>query len=227
MYVRTGYPSRGIGALTPADAALASSGISAGVGLATAAASLWMNSIQLSHDADTATTQIVNGLEPQLNAVKNSYLQGPGTCQDQAAALAAIDTGLLWLQSPKACGQVGYGSAGNRCISDRLCESGCKFPWIGWYRDPIANDPRASGCAAQLAIDNPDAAEQAAIANLASLTSGSVQQTNAGLYDTGAASVGGSGVPGVVVGSSLMTDTFIGLPLWVWAAGLVVVLIAK
>ena len=102
MYVRTGLGSLGMGDLTPASAALASSGISAGVGLATAAASLWMNSIQLSHDADTATTQIVNGLEPLLNANKNAYLQGPGTCADQAAALDAFDTAILWLQSPKA-----------------------------------------------------------------------------------------------------------------------------
>ena len=228
MYVRTGLGSRGMGDLTPASAALASSGISAGVGLATAAASLWMNSIQLSHDADTATTQIVNGLEPLLNANKNAYLAGPGSCADQAAALAAFDTAILWLQSPKACGQVGYGSAGNRCISDRLCESGCKFPWIAWYRDPIANDSRASGCAAQLAVDNPNAAEQAALQNLANLTSGSVQQVNAGMFDTGTS--GGSaaaGVPGVMVGASLMTDTFIGLPLWVWALGLVGVLVLK
>jgi hypothetical protein len=215
MYIRT-LPSRGMG--DAGTNALLGGAISAGVSLATTGVSLWMNSIQLSHTADTATTQIVNGLEPLLNANKNAYLNGPGTCADQAAALAAFDTAFEWLRSPAGCGNGAYGSAGNRCISDRACESGCKFPWVAWYRDPIANDPRASGCAAQLAIDNPNAAEQAAIANLTSLTSGSTQQTNAGLFDT-TGTAGGS-----PVAASIST-----IPSWVWlaAAALVVVMVIK
>ena len=207
MYVRT-FQRSGIG---DASSALLGGAISSGVSLATTGISLWMNSIQLSHQADTATTQIVNGLEPLLNANKNAYLNGPGTCADQAAALAAFDSAIQWLRSPAACGNGAYGSAGNRCISDRLCESGCKFPWVAWYRDPIANDPRASGCAAQLAIDNPNAQEQAAIANLTSLTFGSTQQTNAGLFDT----------TGTAGGSPVATSST--LPSWaLWAAAAVV-----
>lgn len=222
MYVRANY---GLGDASVASAAVGA-GISAGVNLAVGGLSLWMNSIQLSHDADTATTMIVNGLEPLLNANKNAYLNGPGTCADQAAALAAFDSAMLWLQSPKACGNGAYGSAGNRCVSDRLCESGCKFPWIAWYRDPIANDPRASGCAAQLAADNPNAAEQAALANIASLTSGGTTQTNAGLYDT---TPGGSTASSGSASGAVSVPLISGLPSW-WplaAVGLVVLLILK
>jgi len=188
---------RGVG---DATSALIGGGISAGVGLATSGLSLWMNSITLSHEADTATTQIVNGLEPLLNQNKNAYLAGPGTCADQAAALAAFDSAIQWLRSPQACGNGAYGSAGNRCISDRLCESGCPFPWIAWYRDPIANDPRASGCAAQLAADNPNAGQQSAVQNIMSLISGSNVQTNAGQFDTTASTTGSSILPSSVAG---------------------------
>lgn len=213
MYVST-YSSRGVGDV--ASTALGG-GISAGVALASQAASLWLNSINLSHQADTATTQIVNGLEPLLNANKNAYLAGPRTCDDQAAALAAFDGAWLWLTSPKACGNGLYGSAGNRCISDR--GPGGKFPWFTWYRDPIANDPGASGCAAQLAANNPDAALQSAMQNLANLTSGSYQQTNPGQFSGGASS-------GTSIGGSV-SDVVSSIPAWAWlAAGGLVLFIA-
>lgn len=221
--MRTGLSGyrRGMG---DAASAAVSGGISAGVGLATAAASLWLNSIQLSHAADTATTQIVNGLEPLLRANMNAYLAGPGTCADQAAALAAFDSAMLWLISPKGCGNGAYGSAGNACVADR--SPGGKWDWTAMYRNPIANDPRATGCALSLAASNPDAAEQSAIANLSSLTAGATQQTTAGQFAsssgvTSAAVPVGSGVP------FSMSDTFLGLPLWAWAAGVGAFLIFK
>lgn len=168
-----------------------------------------MGSIQLSHDADTATTQIVNGLEPLLNQNKNAYLAGPGTCADQAAALAAFDSAMKWLISPAGCGNGSYGSAGNRCVADRMCESGCKFPWIAWYRDPIANDPRAAQCAAQLAADNPEAGQQSAIANIMSAISGSNVQTTAGQFDTTPGS--SSSAPSTL--TSLTSGTVAGIPM--------------
>lgn len=224
MYMRTGTSGyrRGLG---DAASAAIGGGISAGVSLATSAASLWLNSIQLSHAADTATTQIVNGLEPLLRANMNAYLSGPGTCSDQAAALAAFDGAMLWLISPRGCGNGAYGSAGNACVADR--SPGGKWDWTAMYRNPIANDPRAAGCAAALAASNPDAAEQSAIANLASLTSGSTQQTTAGQFAT---SSGVSTAVGVPVGSGApfaLTDTFLGLPLWVWGAGVGIFLFLK
>lgn len=122
-----------------------SAGISAGVSLATTAASLWMNSIQLSHNADTATTLIVNGLAVQLQNLVTAYLAEPASCANQRAALDLYDNAWAWLQGPTACGAPSYGSAGNRCISDRA--PGGKYPWQTYYRDPIANDPRLSNAA--------------------------------------------------------------------------------
>lgn len=144
--IRNATPTRSrYGRMGDATSALISGGISAGVSLATSAASLWMNSIQLSHDADTATTTIVNGLASQLSNLVQAYLSQPNpTCADQRAALDAYDQAWQWLQSPQACGNPSYGSAGNRCISDRA--TGGKYPWATYYRDPIANDPRVAGC---------------------------------------------------------------------------------
>lgn len=213
MYVST-YSKRGMG---DAASTAIGGGISAGVGLATNAAALWMNSINLSHQADTATTQIVNGLEPLLNQNKNAYLAGPGTCADQAAALAAFDGAWLWLTSPKACGNGAYGSAGNRCVSDR--GPGGKFPWFSWYRDPIANDPRAAGCAAELAANNPDAALESAVANLANLTGGSYQQTAPGQFSGSSSNSSGSTVPFATDSAAAVSNALSSIPTWVWLAG--------
>src|SRR5579863_10522699 len=102
--------------------------ISTGIGLAVDGLSMWMNSIQQSHNADTATTLIVNGLEAQLKNLDAAYFAEPSpTCQDQRAALDAYDEAWLWLQGPQACGAPVYGSAGNRCISDRA--PGGPTPW--------------------------------------------------------------------------------------------------
>ena len=224
MYVRTGMSSyRGFGdAATAAAGSAVGGAISAGVSLATSAASLWLSQITLSHEADTATTQIVNGLEPLLRANVSAYLAGPGTCADQAAALAAFDSAWLWLQSPKGCGNGAYGSAGNACVSDR--GPGGKFPWFTWYRDPIANDPRASGCAAATAASNPDAGLQSALANIEALISGSSQQTTAGQFAGG--TTGGASATAATSGTGLSTPVA-GVPLWVWLAGLGLILVLK
>lgn len=212
-----------------AASALIGGGISAGVGLATSAASLWLNSIQLSHIADTATTQIVNGLAPKLQAIKDAYMAGPGTCEDQAAAMAAYLTAVNWLFSTAGCGNGSYGSAGNRCISDRFGPggptdtTGAKWPWAAYYYWPIANDPRAAGCATALAAANPDAALQAAISNINASVSGSYQQTTAGQF------AGSTGSTSTAVGTGTfdLSSPILGIPAWMWAAGVGVVLLLK
>lgn len=110
--------------------------IGAGVQLAVAGAQMWLNSIQLSHIADTATTQIVNGLEPLLRANVAAFQAGPMTQCSQQVALAAFDQAWQWLISSAGCGNGQYGSAGNACISDR--QRGGKWDWFSYYRDPIA-----------------------------------------------------------------------------------------
>ena len=137
MYVKTA----GMGQATAASAAV-SGGISAGVQLASTAASLWLNSLTLSHDADTATTQIVNRLAPLLQANVNAYLAGPGTCADQAAAMDGYLTAVQFLFSAQGCGNGSYGSAGNACISDRFGPGGATDPngakvlWANYYLLP-------------------------------------------------------------------------------------------
>lgn len=126
-------------------ASLATAGISAGVQLAADAASMWMNSIQRSHDAMTATTLIVNGLEQQLKNLDAAYFaERAPTCADQRAALNAYDEAWLWLQSPAACGNPNFGAPGNACIQDRSI--GGRWPWQVYYRDPIAQDSRVGPC---------------------------------------------------------------------------------
>jgi hypothetical protein len=221
---------RGMGQASLAASAV-SGGISAGVQLATSAAALWMNSIQLSHDADTATTQIVNGLEPLLQQNVNAYLAGPGTCADQAAALSAYLSAYQWLISSAACGNGAYGSAGNRCISDRFGPGGAtdanaEYPWASYYYYPIANDPRAAGCAAQVAADNPNAGQESALQNLANAISGNSTQTTAGDYDmTSSGGTPASSTAGV--STSVLNETFVGLPLWVWLAGVGIFFVLK
>jgi hypothetical protein len=167
--------------LGDASAALAfnpvTAGISAGVSLVTTGITAWMNSIQLSHNADTATTLIVNGLAQQLQNLNNAYFAEPNvSCADQRAALDAYDQAWLWLQSPQACGNPNYGSAGNRCISDR--SPGGLYPWQSYYRDPIANDPRLAGAGCDTA--------QAVI----------LPTVQSGYQDTGITAAGGNATTG-------------------------------
>ena len=157
---------------------LATGAIGAATSLAASALTDWMNSIQLSHDADTATTLIVNGLAQQLANLDSAYLSEPNpTCATQRAALDAYDSAWAWLQSPAACGNPSYGSAGNRCISDRA--PGGPTPWATYYRDPIANDPRLASAGCDTGQD----------VLLPSITTGSYA-------DTGITSTGGSSTSG-------------------------------
>jgi hypothetical protein len=182
---------------------------------------MWLSSINLAHDADTATTQIVNGLAPLLQANVNAYLNGPGTCADQAAAMAAYLTAVQWLFSAKGCGNGAYGSAGNRCMSDRFGPGGAtdvnaEYPWAGYYYWPIASDPRAAGCAALIA--GTDAGEASAIANIAAVTGGITQTTPGEFTSSGAAS--GGGLLTSTAGGSVLSSTLLGLPVWLWAVGI-------
>lgn len=126
---------------------LESAGIGAGVSLATTAVTDWLNSIQLSHDADSATTAIANQFATQMANLDSAYLNTPNpSCADQRAALDAFDMAWAWVQSPSGCGNPSYGSAGNACISERA--PGGKYDATAANRNPIANDPRVTslGC---------------------------------------------------------------------------------
>jgi hypothetical protein len=132
---------------------LLSAGIGAGVSLAAAGVSDWLNSIQLSHDADSATTEIANGLATQLQNLSAAYFAEPNvTCADQRAALDAFDQALVWFQSPAGCGNPAYGAAGNACISQRAFP-GAKYSYIDDIRTPMANDPRLANAGCDTSAD--------------------------------------------------------------------------
>ena len=153
-------------------------GISAGVSLAATAAGLWMNSIQLSHDADTATTQIANGLATQFQNLLSAYMSEPNpSCADQRAALDAFDEALEWFEGPNGCGNGAYGSAGNACVSERAT-AGAKYSYVDAFRTPIANDPRLAGMGCDTG-------------NLVILPT-----VSGGYQSTGITSTGGSGTTG-------------------------------
>jgi hypothetical protein len=179
--------------------------IGAGVSLATAAIGQWMNSIQLSHNADTATTLIVNGLAAQLQNLLNAYLAEPASCANQRAALDAYDQAWAWLQSPAACGNPTYGSAGNRCISDRAPTG--PTPWQIYYRNPIASDPRLSG-------QGCDTSQEVILPSLTSGTYSPSGITAGGDLDTtvtGTAAPGAATAPAAVTTTS--TSTIAGIPI--------------
>lgn len=184
-------------------------GISAGVGLATVALGSWLSDKRQTGQQKIASTSVVNDLEPLLRANADAFRNGPGTCQDQAAALAAFDSAMQWLQSPQGCGNMQLGAPGQACINDRL--QGGKWDWYAMYRNPIANDPRPQ-CQA-----TPDSAAQSAIANIINHISGSDVVTSPQSYSTAPPAqqqvVTSSGVVAGVDTSSLLLIGGIGVML--------------
>lgn len=82
-------------------------------------------------------TEIVDTLEIQLGANRDTYLAGPRTLQQQQAALQYFDQKWAWLKSSAACGSKTLGGAGKACIADRSRTG--PWPWEQYYRDPIVN----------------------------------------------------------------------------------------
>lgn len=180
-------PGRHMGAADP---------ISAGVGVAVAGAQMWLQSINQSHAQMAGTTEIVNGWATQMGNLTRAYLSTPNpTCADQRAALDAFDQSWMWLQSTAACGNGAYGAAGLACISDRA--PGGKFDATRANRDPIANDPRVSGC---------DTSPQLLLPSLTTGTYGPADITSSGQSDLtpestvqSSMSVPGQMVPGTLI----------------------------
>lgn len=85
----------------------------------------------------TATTSIVNEVEPYMKQNLAAWGQSTKTVAEQQQALANFDG--LWQQVVQACSGPGLGEPGHWCINDR--SRGGKWDWFAYYRDPIANDP--------------------------------------------------------------------------------------
>lgn len=117
------------------------------IGAAVLAVTLVLMAISKRNAQKTLATSIVNDIEPQLKINLSAYMAGPRTALSQQQALANFDAG--WLMVLENCGRKDLGSAGERCISERMqggtapwCPSpdhrGCD--WFALYRDPIASD---------------------------------------------------------------------------------------
>lgn len=102
----------------------------------TLALGLWLN--RRGPKQKIASTNIVNELEPILAENVKAYQEGPRTKASQAAALKNFDDAWAWLTSAQACGSADLGNPGRACISDR--QSGGKWDWFAYYRNPIAAD---------------------------------------------------------------------------------------
>lgn len=83
-----------------------------------------------------ATTQVVDDLEPQLEANRDGYLAGRRDPASREAALANFDA--AWDYLVQTCGHTELGEPGQRCVNDR--KRGGQWDWFAYYRDPIAAD---------------------------------------------------------------------------------------
>lgn len=103
----------------------------------------------------TATTTIVNDIEPQLAINVEGYINGPRTLESYYQALENFKAG--WQAVLDNCGDPSMGRPGQNCISERMegarpqwdaCKNspgGCQN-WFELYRDPIlANPPIEDG----------------------------------------------------------------------------------
>jgi hypothetical protein len=111
----------------------------------------------------TLTSDAANQVEQLLQQNVAAYLASGRTKSEQAAALANFDN--TWAKLVQYCGSGSFGSAGQRCVTDREQGScayhtspaswnGCTYQgagannsgsacwnWFVGYRDPIATDP--------------------------------------------------------------------------------------
>ena len=115
--------------------------IGAAVGAAVAATISLVRHIKTRNRQKTASTTVVNDVEPMLKQNLDAYLGSNRTQSEQAASVENFY--MLWNVVVESCSDPLLGSAGERCISER--EEGASPPWgPNWfqlYLDPIRNDP--------------------------------------------------------------------------------------
>lgn len=97
----------------------------------------------------TLTSQAADKIEQILQQNKDAYFaipDGQRTKSVQAVALANFDN--TWAKLVQYCGNPSFGSAGQRCVTDRqrgACRiktpDGQCWDWFKGYRDSISNDP--------------------------------------------------------------------------------------
>lgn len=108
-----------------------------GAGVAAAISALQLLFSRKGPKQKTATTAIVNQVEPILKQNLAGYLAGPRTVSSQTVALGVFDAGFAYVV--EYCDIPQMGAPGKACVSER--SPGGKWDWYAYYRDPIANDP--------------------------------------------------------------------------------------
>lgn len=93
--------------------------------------------MKLAAQRRTASTGIVNEIEPIMRQNLAAYLGSPRTISNQSQAAANFYA--LWDIVVESCGVSELGQAGRRCISDR--QRGGMWDWFSYYLDPIEQDP--------------------------------------------------------------------------------------
>lgn len=121
---------------------MAAGAVTAGVGLAAMALLTWFQSAKRRGAQKVAATQIVDEAAPYLQANLDAWQASPKTEEDTYVAAAAASEVFDWIVSQEGCGNPSLGTAGQRCISERMCregEAGCRWPWFDYYLTPITS----------------------------------------------------------------------------------------
>ena len=137
-----------VGTAATAASSFATLGISAGVALTAQGIQMWIQSARLRGQQKIGATNIANQVEGKLKELKKAYDASAKTKEDWLQAKQSQDALYDYLAGPQGCGSAELGSAGQRCIAERLCDSGCVYPWKTWYdlgEMPAASAKTSSG----------------------------------------------------------------------------------
>jgi hypothetical protein len=126
-------------------ASLAAAGVTAGLAIAGVGITAWIQSARLRGGQKIASTNIANDIERKLQDLKASYEASSKSYADWQYA-KTLENQLFDLLV-QGCGRQELGSAGQRCIEERLCREGegCKYPWKTWYDVGPAPEGASSG----------------------------------------------------------------------------------
>lgn len=122
----------GAGAAAAGAASLATMGITAGLAIAGIGIQAWISSARLRGQQKIGATNIANQVEYKLKELQSAYNASAKTYEDWAYAKQQQQALYDYLMSPNGCGNSQLGSAGQRCIDERIGES-AKYPWQTWY----------------------------------------------------------------------------------------------
>lgn len=117
-------------------ASVAAAAVTAGVALAGVAVMAWISSARRRGAQKVAATSIVDEAAPYLQDNLDAWKRGPRTLADTVAALEYAQAAFDYIRSEEGCGNRQLGSAGERCIAERVCregDAGCRWPWIDYY----------------------------------------------------------------------------------------------